>query len=50
MFENDKKPPRVVMAGSLIKDRSVITLNGETIRNTPEDPKAVERYLASKRR
>jgi len=50
-FNPNKEAPGVVMdTDNLIKQRSVITLDGRTIRNTPEDPKAVERYLASKRR
>lgn len=40
---------KVVVASSFIKEKSVITLNGEVIRNTPENPHAVEDYFRSKR-
>jgi predicted DNA-binding protein (UPF0251 family) len=45
-----KKPPQVKVAQNLIKKKSIITESGEVIRNTKEDPDAVERYLRSKRR
>jgi hypothetical protein len=44
-----KEPPRIVIAKNFIKDKSFITKTGEVIRNTPEDPNAVERYMASLR-
>lgn len=46
----NKKQPSVVMADTLIKDRSVITMDGQTIRNTPENPTAVEDYYRSLRK
>jgi hypothetical protein len=46
----NKKQPSVVMATTLIKDRSVITMDGRTIRNTPENPTAVEDYYRSLRK
>ena len=50
MYDENKKAPKIVVAQNLIKQKSIITLDGQTIRNTPEDPRAVERYLASKRK
>lgn len=46
----NKEAPRVVVADKLIKNRSFITSNGQMIRNTPDNPRAVEEYLRSKRK
>jgi hypothetical protein len=48
MENNDR--PKIVVAQQFIKEKTIITLDGQSITNTPEDPNAVERYLASKRR
>jgi hypothetical protein len=45
----EKKQCSVVVAPQLIKEKTFITENGEVIHNTPEDPRAVENYLRSKR-
>jgi hypothetical protein len=45
----NKDQCKVVVASTFIKDKSIITLSGEVIRNTPEDPRAVENYFRSKR-
>jgi hypothetical protein len=46
----DKKPPQIVVAQQFIKDKSFITKDGTVIRNTPEEPNAVEEYLRSLRK
>lgn len=46
----EKKPPQIVIADRFIRERSVITLDGQTIRNTPENPTAVEDYYRSKKK
>jgi len=45
----ENQQPRIVVSPNLIKERTFITKSGEVINNTPEDPKAVERYMASLR-
>ena len=45
----DNKTPRIVVSQNLVKEKSFITKDGRVINNTPEDPKAVERYMASLR-
>ena len=45
-----KEPPKIQVAQKMIKKKSIIDEYGNVIRNTPEDPNAVERYLASKKK
>ena len=45
-----KQAPKIVIAQNFIKEKSFITKTGEVIKNTPEDPNAVERYMASLRK
>jgi hypothetical protein len=46
----DKKPPQIVVAQTFIKEKSFITKDGSVIRNTPENPTAVEDYLRTLRK
>lgn len=45
----NKQRPKVVVAQQFIKEKTFITKGGQVITNTPEDPKAVERYLGGLR-
>ena len=50
MYDENKGAPKIEVAQNLIKERTIITLDGQVINNTPENPRAVEEYLRSKRK